>query len=285
MKVKAILASDIDHTLTDSTHKIPPEVIKSLKQRYDNGWKIVFVTGRTFVFANQALRDIPFPFEVAVMHGAETIDMPSQTILDLRYLTTEILNVVDGIYKDHDEYFLVYSGKDKGDYCYFVPKRHSQGVLDYFSRIQTFYGNSWVALDGIRDVHQDSFPLLRCFGDLETMQLIQRKLHALYPEIHTELIDDAIEKHFKLLMITHPDAQKGKSLQRIIQRNGWEGPVIAAGDDENDITLFDVADVKIAISRERGSEKLKRMADIIGKPSSEMGILASLIEAEKRLKI
>jgi hydroxymethylpyrimidine pyrophosphatase-like HAD family hydrolase len=50
--------------------------------------------------------------------------------------------------------------------------------------------------------------------------------------------------------------------------------VITAGDDENDMSLFQVADIKIAMSH--APERLKEKADLIAPPTQDCGIIHAL---------
>ena len=50
--------------------------------------------------------------------------------------------------------------------------------------------------------------------------------------------------------------------------------MIAAGDDENDISLLEAADVKIAMSH--APEKLQEIAQFIAPPTRDLGIITAL---------
>jgi hypothetical protein len=50
--------------------------------------------------------------------------------------------------------------------------------------------------------------------------------------------------------------------------------VIAAGDDENDISLLNAADTKIAMSH--APEALQQVADFIAPPTKDCGIIKAL---------
>lgn len=61
------------------------------------------------------------------------------------------------------------------------------------------------------------------------------------------------------------------------------GVVIAGGDDENDASLFEIADISIAI--EHAPEKIRQMAHLIAPPTKDLGILQALDAALRSLKL
>jgi hydroxymethylpyrimidine pyrophosphatase-like HAD family hydrolase len=77
-----------------------------------------------------------------------------------------------------------------------------------------------------------------------------------------------------LLLVTDQSASKGLSLSDLFKIKGRGQRVIAAGDDENDLSLLEIADVKIAMAH--APEILRAKADFIAKPTHELGIIHAL---------
>ncbi len=61
-------------------------------------------------------------------------------------------------------------------------------------------------------------------------------------------IRDPFVENYNLLLVTDKAVSKGLSMDELFKMRGRGGKVIAAGDDENDISLLQAADVKIAMS-------------------------------------
>ncbi len=75
--------------------------------------------------------------------------------------------------------------------------------------------------------------------------------------------------------VTHSGATKKHALEEIFRMlKITKKEVVAAGDSENDLPLFEQAAYKIAM--ENGSSKLKEKADIIAKSSTEDGLAIAL---------
>jgi hydroxymethylpyrimidine pyrophosphatase-like HAD family hydrolase len=81
------------------------------------------------------------------------------------------------------------------------------------------------------------------------------------------------------MLISSKLSSKGQSLNQAIAKFGKRGTVIAAGDDENDISLLKAADIRIAMAH--AQESLTSIAHIIAPPTQENGIITALQSALK----
>ncbi len=279
--VKVVLASDIDKTLTDERGLIPDEVINYLGELHKSGWEIVLITGRTFSYAMMSLEKADFPFYLAVQNGAEVLEMPSKRIVFQNFLPKSVAYYLDEIYREVAEDFLIYAGLEKGDFCYYRTSRFSQSFLDYLEKLKRIASADWVKVDDLADIPQASFPLIKCLGDLQGLQKIQHKLEHIQMAT-SSLILDSVHPSLPLLLVTHREVNKGLIFNKIKALHGWTCPVIAAGDDRNDIPLFKTADISIAMSN--APPELKALAQIITKSSFELGIIPALEQAKQLLK-
>ena len=97
--------------------------------------------------------------------------------------------------------------------------------------------------------------------------------------LHVPVIKDPFSSEYHVVQATHPDVTKGKALFDLIVRLGAQETIIAAGDDLNDISMFEAASVCIAM--EDAPEELKLMANIIAPSAKEQGIIIGLQKAIK----
>lgn len=279
MKIQGLIASDIDNTLTDKRLIIPEKVAEALSKWHSLGWEMIFLTGRSFTFAYYSVGKLPFPYYLGVQNGAELIEMPGRKILSQHLLSKEVLYDLDEIYRHHSENFLIYAGYERGDFCYYRPKRFSAKFKSYFEKIQTLHTKEpWVEIEDFSKV-QSHFPLVKCLGEREEMAAVQKKLLQ-KRDLNVILMNDAVDPSLAILLITHKDAGKGKVLRKLCKEKHWKDiPIIAAGDSYNDICLLQEGDVRIAM--ETGPKELKEIATIIAKPAEECGIIEALERAVK----
>lgn len=270
---KMIFASDIDKTLTDERHLIPDEVINYLEGLHQKGWEIVLLTGRTFSFAMMSVEKITFPFYLALQNGAEVLKMPEKETIFQTFLPKSVAYFVDGIYREFGEDFLLYSGLEKGDFCYYRTSRFSPWFLNYIEKLKPLASGEWVEVDGLEEIPQTSFPLIKGLGSITDLKAIQKRLASI--ELTTSsIIFDSVEPKMSILLITHKEVNKGIALNKLKKHCGWTSPIIAAGDDNNDIPLLEAADIRIAMKT--GSPELQKIATILAESSYELGIIAAL---------
>ena len=268
------IALDIDGTITDKTHTIPDRVVSYFKDLYRQGYLFIFVTGRAFMLAMPILSKIDFPYFLVLQNGADLLSMPDKRILFQSYLNKEVVLDLEKIYQDQEEDFLLYGGYEKGDCCFYRPDKFSEEMLRYFSTSEGLKKTAWHPITSFKEsLGQDKFPLIKCIGSKKVCQDIEAKLKQHFL-LQISLIKDPFSLNFYLLLITALEANKGKATQRLMQTFKLPSPLIAAGDDINDIPLLQVADKKIAM--ENGVKELQELAHFIAPPSWELGIIPAL---------
>lgn len=280
MKSIKIFASDIDNTLTDKNHLIPKEVEAYLAAMHKDGWKIFFLTGRTFSFAKKSIGHFDIPYHLAVQNGAEVFEMPGKRRILKNFLEKGVVESMVYICQEMGDECIIYSGSDGGDFCYYRPGQFSPDMLKYLDRLKLLTDIKWVAFDKFSDLEPTSFPLVKCIGKKDDLEKIRGRILE-HHKVNSFLIRDSIDPNLWILMITHEKASKGLALDALCKQNNWtDTSIIAAGDDENDICLLQRADIGIAMRDE--CKKLVDIATIIGKSSHENGIIEGL---EKALKM
>lgn len=273
---KGWIALDIDGTITDHPSHVPKPVCDYLHSLVDKGWQIIFITGRPLSFGISALGVFDFPFFLAVQNGADLLYMPERRLLARHYLSGTIIQVLDKIYTEHSEDFIVYSGYERGDFCYYRPERFSAELKEHLKKIQTLSPEPWQALESFDPLIQEQFPLIKCLGSEALMEGICEQLKETQ-QIAVSLIRDPLGEEIYLNLITEARATKGAALMHMIDHFGKRGPIIVAGDDRNDISMLRCADIGIVM--ETAPQEMHEEGDIIAPPAQAMGIIEALEEA------
>jgi hypothetical protein len=273
MKSKGWIALDIDGTITLDKHSVPNEVIAFLRHLSLDGWKIAFATGRAYAFAQSALSDIDFDYVLLAQNGSLGLEMPGKKILFKSDIPFSAVAAVEKVYEGIDSDFLIYAGFEKGDFCFWRPSHFSKEELAYLEDVQARQKEKWHPLESYREIDLESFPLIKCFGTDERVDLIAKRLRSL-DRFEVAKIRDPFNRSYCLLLVTDREASKGRALEKVFKLMGRGEKVIAAGDDENDLSLLEVADVKIAM--EHAPEVLQKKAHFIAPPIKELGIIHAL---------
>lgn len=270
MRMKGWIALDIDGTITLERYSVPEEVVAYLRSLSTQGWQIALATGRPFTFASYALSQFDFPYIFLAQNGSLALEMPEKKELFKRYLTDQAIPLVEKAYEGCEADFVIYAGYEKGDFGYFRPERFSPEYLEYLEEIQKRQKEPWQA---VKQFEISSFPLIKCFGGTVQLRKVQERLVATHL-FQIAMIRDPFVKDTSMLLVTDKRASKGLALQELFRQKGRGSRVVAAGDDENDISLLKAADIKIAMPH--APERLRKLADFIAPPTRERGILHAL---------
>lgn len=270
------IALDIDGSITDSTHRAPDDVVHFLHSLEAQGWEIVFITGRTFSFGYRVVKNFDFPFYLAIQNGADILLMPQKQRVARHYLDHTVLPALEEVYRGEKEDFLVYAGYERGDFCYYRPQRFSAAMSEHLKKIMALSPEPWQAVENFEFERGLTFPLAKCLGTKAAMQRVNAALQA-FPDISATLIRDPLGEDVYLNLVTAKQATKGNALGIVQAVIGDGGPTIAAGDDLNDISMLQAADVKIVM--DSAPQEMHELATIIAKHSDRHGIIEALSKA------
>ncbi|MDN3504168.1 MAG: HAD family hydrolase [Rhabdochlamydiaceae bacterium] len=263
---KGIIALDIDGTIAKSSNPVPVEGALALKSVYELGWTVFFITGRSFAFAKKALQHVDFPIYLALQNGADIIEYPSKEEIFKSYISKSILDFIEPFYENKYYHYIVYSGIDKGDFCYYNPAKFSAKMGPYLEKLKEFSDAQWVEIDSGEDV-QDKVSLVKCFGEYSLLQEIADSLEG----VSCSIIRDTVDPDLFIMLITAGDANKGCALDHIKEIKEIKGPALVGGNDRNDISMLDKGDYRMVV--EGSPKEVLEHADVIVEDPLDLGII------------
>jgi len=272
MKMKGWIALDIDGTITLDKYSVPQKVVDYLRSLSKEGWRIAMATGRSCSFASMALSKFDFPYIFLPQNGSVGLEMPGKKLLFKKYLSASLIRAVEEAYEGFDSDFVIYAGYDKGDFCYWRPQRLSEEDRLYAENLKQREQESWKEVANYGEL-SGTFPLIKCFGTPIKMKQIADRLQKT-GLFQVTRIRDPFHESYMILLVTDALVSKGLALKEVFQKLGRGDRVIAAGDDENDISMFLEADVKIAMSH--APDTVQSKADLIAPPTQDCGIIQAL---------
>lgn len=278
--IRGCICLDIDGTLTANPYQVPPRVVQTLIDLYQKGWVFLFVTGRLYSFAQSVLQDIPFPFFFAVQNGADLLWMPEKKLLAREYLTAAQVPILEEICSNMKEDLLLYSGFEKGDFCYYRPARFSPKMLEHLEIVKTLSHKPWQEREDFFFSPEEQFPLVKALGSEEEVFGLISSLKQ-HKAFEATCVRDPIskDKNVYLGLITSSQANKGKVLQKMRALLPKGCFFIAAGDDYNDVSMLEEADFSIVM--ETASEPIKEKADLLARSAEIEGIIEALVTATR----
>jgi HAD superfamily hydrolase (TIGR01484 family) len=244
---KFLLALDIDGTITEQNHRIDPKMVDYLHLLYKQGACLGFFTGRFFPFAKAQISHFPFPFFVASQNGAQIFSMPDEKNLVNFYLSKDLVMMIDHISQDFKEDFIVYTDQ-KTDYkTYYREGKFTKELLDHIKALESTSFHPFIKIDCFSSLPAKAFPCLKNFGKYEETKPLFDKIKAL--PVAQSLICDPTSDIYTMNLVTHLSATKGEAIKNILNILQQDLPVIAAGNDNNDLPLLKAANIAISVGK------------------------------------
>jgi hydroxymethylpyrimidine pyrophosphatase-like HAD family hydrolase len=274
--MKGIIALDIDGTVTDDHDLIPEETTEFLDGLIGDGWDLIFVTGRSYPRTLPMLR-LENSFFLAVHNGAHCFELPSGKEIFNNFLGKDVLPLLEEACEDEPCGIVVYGPQRERDVCYYDRSRFKGPLMDYLESRAERFGETWRSLDDFEREGIESFPAVKFFGSLESLERICGRIHYVGALVDIPIIGDPFGKNHYVAQATAHGVNKGDAVKRFAEYKGNGGPVIAAGDDRNDLPMLQMADCAVAMGN--APEDVIRVADIVASPASENGIIQGLKQA------
>ncbi len=269
--MKGVIAIDIDGTLTAVRDALSVSVVEFLHSLVQEEWKLLFVTGRTVTWSLHLLHKLPFPYVLSAFNGAHTMLMPEGRLIDTSYLHTASLSPLMPIISTADVAAVIYPPPDTHTHSLFVKAHASTFLIHHLEKRFEALHESWELSDSFLTFEQCVAVRLFCLPEVaKTMSLDCEE--ALY--VHAPVMKDSYDSRFSIVQITDAKASKGHALDTVCDFFGHEGVVIACGDDHNDISMLEKADIRVVMAT--APAEVLAYADCIARPASEDGLIDGL---------
>lgn len=275
-----IFAFDIDGTLTQAAHSVPDEVARQLEQLVAEGWSVLFLTGRSAAWAVLPLRELSFPYFLAVQNGAAILEMPLKKVVAHCDLGVGFLKSLDEALGDASLFAVVEGGISREDICYYRKSDSRTSEEDVLlEKRRQMVPVVWEEVKVFSNLAFGNFPLIKVFGTKKEVEKSLKKL-AQRGGVNVSCVKDPFSS-YHIGMVTAEMANKGRALESLKTFLGGDKVVIAAGDDHNDLPMLQIADLRIVM--EGAPLEVRKVADFIVPPARKMGILQGVTLALARL--
>lgn len=274
-KPKGIIALDIDGTVIFGKGHLPKETAEYLRSLASEGWALLFVTGRSFVSAERLFSNFGMPYYLCTNNGAAILSMPDEALLYRRYLEVADYHKIVPVCEEAGTDPVIYTGLEGHDTSYYRRDRIPADIMAYLdTRIQA-YNETWIDFTDISEVPFTTFPSLKLFTKGEIGFLLAQTVEEM--GYHAPLNRDANEETHWVIQITHPEINKGVAVRALQARLAPYAPIIAAGNDRNDIPMFAASDH--AVVMEDAPRDVLEFADSVAASARHQGVIAGLQNA------
>ncbi|MCF0146022.1 MAG: HAD family phosphatase [Eubacterium sp.] len=247
-----IFFSDMDFTLLTTDKNISPKTYAALREFVDAGNSFVMSTGRALSSALK-LRDrlgLNFPHSyMSIFNGAMIYDNDAEKPILEIHVPMEVVRDLIAIADEEGIHIQTYQGR------YFVVRKYSPEVEYYMNGTVM----PVIINPNIMEELQNE-PCKMLMINLENRKRLEEVQHRLERRFGDEL--DFVFSHDYYLDIFPKTAGKGNAVRHLCRM--LDVPIentLAAGDEENDITMLQAAGLGIAMKN--AVDNVKAVADVI----------------------
>ena len=256
-----LICSDLDGTLIDEKNMVSEENLDAIEYFRSHGGKFMIATGRVPDAVTPAVGGLKTDYPCICHNGCSVYDFSCNEYIETVSIDEKAIPVAQEIMA-----VCPASGVEvmTAEGIFVVKRTKATDFHIEFEKIKAFY------TDHIEDVPKPWFKILFAQSPDETEIIKEAFINSPYQENYTLL-----KTHQFYYEIFNKTASKGNALIKFCKNNGIDlENVIAIGDNENDISMIDVAGVGAAVAN--APDLVKAHADIITN-SNEESAIADLI--------
>lgn len=256
---KTLYVTDLDGTLLNDESQISTFSRQMLNRLASEGASITFATARTPATVVQIFDGVKLNVPGIVMTGAATYDISTRIYSNKRFLDDTVAQKVLEVYS-------------KAGLSPFVYTWHSDNILHaYHGKDMTDAEKAFYEIR--RDTGLKRFHIGESLSDEELKHVLlifavgnRQRLKALVPELEEaagykiSYYNDIFFDENGFIEVFARDVTKARAILKLKEEYGFER-VVAFGDNLNDVSMFEVADVGIAV--ENAFDEVKLKADVI----------------------
>lgn len=259
------LALDLDGTMLNPEGILTPVTLAALKACQERGIRLFIATGRALESADRFRTALGAGGPLICFNGAEVADMPAGKMLDHTLLRAEVIEFCAALSREEGIYYQVFFPEQSGAArSILVAEAETKETAMYRNHtgIQTHIGNILEFLAGPGRE-----------GCFKSMFLCEPELHGSIRSRLLERFGSSIYVAQTLrtfLEVMSAGVSKGRGLQCAMEYTGVKsGEVIAFGDEENDLPMFNAAGFSVAPANAR--EEVRNAAGLVVPSNAEDG--------------
>ena len=249
-----LISVDLDGTLLNSEKHVSAENREAIRAFTENGGYLVPNTGRSYLEMPKEIRDLPGVRFFICSDGSDIYDKETDTRISLGMDRTETAAVYRAI-AEYDTFIMLHYG----DNTYVDLDRTDDDTMTHYGMDVFFHAQAHACphvadFDNFCKTREDTGMICIFFADLEKRKACREKLTGMgYCVVSTASHN---------LEVFSQKAGKGNAITALADHLGMpKEALIAVGDGENDVTMFEA--VGLALATANGRDFVKDAADAV----------------------
>lgn len=262
-----LLALDVDGTLLNSQGELTAPVMDALQRVCRRGVEIVIVSGRNIQGVTQVVNQLGMDLWFISSGGALITDLRREKILGRWLINNQDAGVLVGVARQGGA----------GIFLETDNRLYWEGPAAYLSWLTSVVGIRIDRVDDLFPILTEDLLKITLIMENEGLKLIEQDLR------ERQLSLNVTYSHPNYLEITAAGVTKGVALRRMAEFLGIPlKQVMAVGDGENDMSMFEVAGLGLAMGN--APEVVRRAADWVVPTNDEDGLVAAIRLLEESIE-
>lgn len=267
--MKTLYITDLDGTLLNKRGRLTDFTVNTLNRLISGGADITVATARSPVTALKLLSVLTLTLPAALMNGVLLTDISDGEHKKINSIGGEAVEQTARIFERHGRYPLVY--------------KLDGGLISLeYKKINSVFEQRFVEArkNSYKSIYPDkalaaaeNFLYMNCIDSYDRLYPIFTEIKEV-DGVKAEMYQDNYEDAY-FMEIFSERAGKKNAVAELKALYGFER-VIAFGDNNNDIGMFEIADISVAV--ENANDEVKNHADIIIKSNDEDAVAKYLLE-------
>lgn len=258
---KTLYVSDLDGTLLQPDARLSAKTLEMLNYAISKGVLFTIATARTPATVAPIVENLDLRLPAIVMTGTALWNKEDNSYSDIRYMDEKAVKELVRIYREEKCPTFLYTLVDGITNIYHIGPL-SQIERDFLEeRRTTPYKRTCVPPDGESVLPDDLSKTVLFYGmqpDALTKRTFARTREV--PNCRAQMYYDFYGPEIGILEAFSPRSTKAEAIRELAAQLGVDR-IVAFGDNLNDIPMFEIADMAVAM--ENGVEETRSAADVV----------------------
>lgn len=262
-----LYVSDLDGTLLTSKQELSPETVSIINALIGQRMNFSIATARSFDSAGRIIAPLNLRLPMVVHNGVYVYDPVAGRNILANHMEADVTREILKRFEEHDIHPLVFAVDGDGENRVYYKGFHHPGEEAYIKGRLAGGDRRFRQIKDYEISRDHRFVTLVAIHDRVMLDPLHELCKKQYP-VGIHYGEDIYSKS-QWLEITHPAANKKQAVAFLKEYTGADR-LICFGDNLNDLPMFEIADVKCAVSN--ANELLKKAANRITGSNNEDGV-------------
>jgi|LGOV01.1.fsa_nt_gb Cof subfamily protein (haloacid dehalogenase superfamily) len=260
--MEKVFITDLDGTLLNDDGQLSNESRNILTALIDNGVKFTVASARSIDSIREVIKDLPINMPIIEFNGSYISDYYSGEKLLVNHMNRSYNEKIYDIIESHNVSMIITTHENDSDYITFNTKNMKLGALHYIDYRKSHDNGRLINTENVKRVLDKD---IICFNIIDKENIVK--------EIHDKLIEtfgDELEVHMMRgtyseewywLNVADPSGTKAHAIKTFKEMFLKDTDILYVfGDNNNDLGMFEIADVPVAL--ENSILQLKQLSKV-----------------------